>query len=83
MKGLKSEPAEDEPNSEGAEPTLGKAVGIVFDVTKVFILFYRHRHILTESYPAKKKLHLQLSRFVKVQLVVTLELLGIESPEKM
>ncbi|HXP79734.1 MAG TPA: hypothetical protein VN976_07505 [Verrucomicrobiae bacterium] len=41
------------------------------------------RRILTESDPAKKKFLLQLSRLVEVQLVATLELFGIESPEKM
>jgi hypothetical protein len=40
-------------------------------------------HILTESDTAKKKFILQLSRIVEVQLVAAIELLGIESPEKM
>jgi hypothetical protein len=39
--------------------------------------------ILTESDPAKKTFILQLSRLVEVQLVAALELLRIESPEKM
>jgi arginyl-tRNA synthetase len=37
----------------------------------------------TENDPAKKKFLLQLSRLVEIQLVAALELLGIESPEKM
>jgi hypothetical protein len=39
--------------------------------------------ILTESDPTKKIFLLQLSRLVEIQLVAALELLGIESPEKM
>ena len=54
-----------------------------FQLAQAFNLFYHHHHILTESEPAKKKFLLQLSRLVEVQLVDTLELLGIESPDKM
>jgi len=54
-----------------------------FQLAQAFNLFYHHHHILTESDPAKKKFLLQLSRLVEVQLVAGLELLGIESPEKM
>ncbi|MGA7794436.1 MAG: arginine--tRNA ligase [Candidatus Acidiferrales bacterium] len=54
-----------------------------FQLAQAFNLFYHHHHILTESDPAKKKFLLQLSRLVEVQLVAALELLGIESPEKM
>jgi len=54
-----------------------------FQLAQAFNLFYHHHHILTESNPAKKKFLLQLSRLVEVQLVGALELLGIESPEKM
>jgi len=54
-----------------------------FQLAQGFNLFYHHHHILTESDPAKKKFLLQLSRLVEVQLVAALELLGIESPEKM
>ncbi|HLW44189.1 MAG TPA: arginine--tRNA ligase [Candidatus Acidoferrales bacterium] len=54
-----------------------------FQLAQAFNLFYHHHHILTESGPAKKKFLLQLSRLVEVQLVAGLELLGIESPEKM
>jgi len=54
-----------------------------FQLAQAFNLFYHHHHILTESDPAKKKFLLQLSRLVEVQLVAALDLLGIESPEKM
>ena len=54
-----------------------------FQLAQAFNLFYHHHHILTESDPAKKQFLLQLSRLVEVQLVAALELLGIESPEKM
>ena len=54
-----------------------------FQLAQAFNLFYHHHHILTESDAAKKKFLLQLSRLVEVQLVAALELLGIESPEKM
>jgi arginyl-tRNA synthetase len=54
-----------------------------FQLAQAFNLFYHHHHILTESDPAKKLFLLQLSRLVEIQLVAALELLGIESPEKM
>ena len=54
-----------------------------FQLAQEFNLFYHHHHILTESDAAKKLFLLQLSRLVEVQLVAALELLGIESPEKM
>jgi arginyl-tRNA synthetase len=54
-----------------------------FQLAQAFNLFYHHHHILTESDAAKKQFLLQLSRLVEVQLVAALELLGIESPEKM
>jgi arginyl-tRNA synthetase len=54
-----------------------------FQLAQAFNLFYHHHHILTESDPAKKTFLLQLSRLVEIQLVAALELLGIESPEKM
>jgi arginyl-tRNA synthetase len=54
-----------------------------FQLAQAFNLFYHHHHILTESDAAKKKFLLQLSRLVEVQLVAALELLGIDSPEKM
>jgi arginyl-tRNA synthetase len=54
-----------------------------FQLAQAFNLFYHHHHILTEGNAAKKRFLLQLSRLVQVQLVAALELLGIESPEKM
>jgi arginyl-tRNA synthetase len=54
-----------------------------FQLAQAFNLFYHHHHILTESDAAKKLFLLQLSRLVEVQLVTALQLLGIESPEKM
>jgi arginyl-tRNA synthetase len=54
-----------------------------FQLAQAFNLFYHHHHILTENDPAKKKFLLQLSRLVEIQLVAALQLLGIESPEKM
>jgi len=54
-----------------------------FQLAQAFNLFYHHHHILTESDLAKKKFLLQLSRLVEGQLVSALELLGIESPDKM
>jgi arginyl-tRNA synthetase len=54
-----------------------------FQLAQGFNLFYHHHHILTESDAAKKTFLLQLSRLVEIQLVAALELLGIESPDKM
>jgi arginyl-tRNA synthetase len=54
-----------------------------FQLAQAFNLFYHHHHILTENDVAKKMFLLQLSRLVEVQLVAALQLLGIESPEKM
>ncbi len=63
------------------EPSL--VTKYAFHLAQAFTLFYHHHHILTENDPAKKKFLLQLSRLVEVQLVAALEILGIESPEKM
>ena len=54
-----------------------------FQLAQAFNMFYHHHHILTESDAGKKTFLLQVSRLVEVQLVAALELLGIESPEKM
>jgi arginyl-tRNA synthetase len=54
-----------------------------FQLAQAFNLFYHHHHILTESNATKKLFLLQLSRLVETQLVSALDLLGIESPEKM
>jgi arginyl-tRNA synthetase len=54
-----------------------------FQLAQAFNLFYHHHRVLTEEDPEKKIFFLQLSRLVELQLVNALELLGIESPEKM
>ena len=54
-----------------------------FQLAQAFNLFYHHHRVLTEEDAAKKTFLLQLSRLAEVQLVSALELLGIESPEKM
>jgi arginyl-tRNA synthetase len=54
-----------------------------FQLAQSFNLFYHHHRVLTEEDEAKKIFFLQLSRLVELQLVSALELLGIESPEKM
>src|SRR5437879_607770 len=54
-----------------------------FQLAQAFNLFYHHHRVLTEEDEAKKAFFLQLSRLVELQLVSALELLGIESPEKM
>ncbi len=54
-----------------------------FQLAQAFNLFYHHHRVLTEEDAAKKLFLLQLSRLVEVQLAAALELLGIESPEKM
>ena len=54
-----------------------------FQLAQAFNLFYHQHHILSEEDPTKKIFLLQLSQLVEQQLVATLELLGIESPEKM
>ena len=54
-----------------------------FQLAQAFNLFYHRHRVLTEEDAAKKIFLLQLSRLVEVQLVGALELLGIESPEKM
>jgi arginyl-tRNA synthetase len=54
-----------------------------FQLAQGFNLFYHRHHILTESDAGKKTFLLQLSRLAEIQLVAALELLGIESPDKM
>ena len=54
-----------------------------FQLAQAFNLFYHRHRVLTEEDAAKKKFLLQLNRLVEVQLAGVLELLGIESPEKM
>jgi arginyl-tRNA synthetase len=54
-----------------------------FQLAQAFNLFYHRHRILTEEDAEKKTFLLQLCRLVELQLVAALELLGIESPEKM
>jgi arginyl-tRNA synthetase len=54
-----------------------------FQLAQAFNLFYHRHRVLTEEDHAKKSFFLQLSRLVELQLVNALELLGIESPERM
>ena len=54
-----------------------------FQLGQAFNLFYHRHRVLTEEDDAKKMFFLQLSHLVELQLVSALELLGIESPEKM
>jgi arginyl-tRNA synthetase len=54
-----------------------------FQLAQTFNLFYHHHRVLTEEDDGKKIFLLQLSRLVEVQLTAALELLGIESPDKM
>ena len=54
-----------------------------FELAQAFSLFYHHHHILSEADPERKSFLLQLSRFVELQLVAALDLLGINAPQKM
>jgi arginyl-tRNA synthetase len=54
-----------------------------FQLAQAFNLFYHRHHILTEADPQKKALLLMLTQLVERQLVAALNLLGIDSPEKM
>ncbi len=54
-----------------------------FQLAQAFNLFYHKHHILSEEEPERKALLLMLTQLVERQLVTALELLGIESPEKM
>ena len=54
-----------------------------FELAQGFSLFYHHHHVLSETDPERKNFLLQLSRFVELQLVAALDLLGIDAPQKM
>ena len=54
-----------------------------FELAQAFNLFYHKHHILSEPDAARKAFLLRLSKLVERQLVAALDLLGIESPEKM
>ena len=54
-----------------------------FQLAQAFNLFYHRHRILTEADPARKAFLLLLTRLIERQLVVALQLLGIEAPDKM
>jgi arginyl-tRNA synthetase len=54
-----------------------------FELAQGFSVFYHHHHVLSEAVPERKTFLLQLSRFVELQLVAALDLLGIDAPQKM
>jgi arginyl-tRNA synthetase len=54
-----------------------------FQLAQAFNNFYHRHHILSEEDPAKKRFLLVLTLLIEKQLVAALNLLGIESPEKM
>ena len=54
-----------------------------FHLAQAFNNFYHKHHILTEADEQKRAFLLRLTELVESQLVRALELLGIESPEKM
>ena len=54
-----------------------------FELAQGFSLFYHRHHVLSEADPERKIFLLQLSRFVELQLVAALDLLGIDAPQKM
>jgi len=54
-----------------------------FQLAQSFNNFYHKHHILTEQDPQKRAFLLALTAQVESQLVTTLQLLGIEAPEKM
>ncbi len=54
-----------------------------FQLAQAFNNFYHKHHILTEADQQKRAFLLRLTELVETRLVETLELLGIEAPEKM
>ena len=54
-----------------------------FQLAQAFNNFYHKHHILTESDEQKRAFLLRLTELVEARLVETLELLGIEAPDKM
>jgi arginyl-tRNA synthetase len=54
-----------------------------FQLAQAFNNFYHKHHILSEEDPCKKAFLLELTSAIERQLVLALQLLGIESPEKM
>jgi arginyl-tRNA synthetase len=54
-----------------------------FQLAQAFNLFYHKHHILSEQDAAKKQFLLDTAALVERKLVAALDILGIESPEKM
>jgi len=54
-----------------------------FQFAQAFNNFYHKHHILSEEDPARKTFLLTLTKLVERQLVLALDLLGTEAPEKM
>ena len=54
-----------------------------FQLAQAFNNFYHKHHILSEEDPSRKAFLLTLTKLVERQLVLALDLLGIEGPEKM
>lgn len=59
------------------------AAKYAFQLAQSFNNFYHQHHILSEEDPQKRAFLLALTELVEKQLVRTLNLLGIEAPEKM
>ena len=66
---------------KGQEPAF--VAKFAFQLAQAFNLFYHHHHILSEADEQKRAFLLRLTELVETQLVKTLDLLGIEAPEKM
>jgi arginyl-tRNA synthetase len=54
-----------------------------FQLAQAFNLFYHRHHILSEPDAAKKQFLLDTAALVERKLIVALDILGIEAPEKM
>ncbi len=54
-----------------------------FQLAQAFSVFYHRHRILTEADPARRAFLLELAGLVERQLVAALDLLGIQSPERM
>jgi arginyl-tRNA synthetase len=59
------------------------AAKYAFQLAQAFNNFYHKHHILSEADEQKRAFLLALTELVERQLVRALQLLGIESPEKM
>jgi arginyl-tRNA synthetase len=65
----------------GQEPAF--VAKFAFQLAQAFSLFYHHYHILSEADEQKRAFLVRLTELVEMQLVRSLDLLGIEAPEKM